>query len=169
VRSYLKPGYKIHISGHSLGGAIAALLSLYLIEDKYGVEKVITFGQPRFTTKDAVARLAFLPILRVVDENDVIPMVPPSTVLDPVYGPYDHVGPEVVLLNGIYYSYLPSHIADRLDVGEFWRDAAIFDLPDHAISRYIERIGQKTAKSQSIAYRDREKYVTEPVQRLALH
>ena len=168
VRNYLKPGYKTYIAGHSLGGAVAALLALYLIEDKYDVEKVITFGQPRFTTKSAVPRLADLPLIRVVDENDVIPLVPPSTVLDPVHGPYDHVGPEVILLDDMYYSYLPSHLAERLSVGEFWRDSAIFDLPDHSISRYVERIGQKTKGSRPIAYRDREKYVTEPKKRLAL-
>ena len=61
------------------------------------VERVVTFGQPRFTTTDGVKRLGFLPLTRVVDENDIVPMVAPSTYTDPQFGPYDHVGAEVIL------------------------------------------------------------------------
>ena len=64
VNPYLKPGYKTYLTGHSLGGAVAALLSVYLIEDGVDVVRVLTFGQPRFTTADGVRRLGFLPLAR---------------------------------------------------------------------------------------------------------
>lgn len=160
VLPYLKPGYQIFITGHSLGGAIAALLGIYLIEDQYKVARIVTFGQPRFTTEKGVSRLGFLPLTRVVDENDIIPMVPPATVLDPVHGPYAHVGPEIILLDGPHYVYLPTHNATRIDIGEFWRDAAIATLEDHKIDHYLERITTKSASSIQVPYNDREKYVT---------
>ena len=76
VRPYLKTGYKTYLSGHSLGGAVAAVLAIYLIEDGVDVVRAVTFGQPRFTTADGVKQLGFLPLARVVDENDIVPMVP---------------------------------------------------------------------------------------------
>ena len=39
VKPYLKPGYKTYVTGHSLGGAVAAILTIYMIED--GVEVVV--------------------------------------------------------------------------------------------------------------------------------
>jgi thioesterase domain-containing protein len=54
LKSHLKPGYKTYVTGHSLGGAVAAILTIYLIEDGVQVERVVTFGQPRFTTTDGI-------------------------------------------------------------------------------------------------------------------
>ena len=50
LKPLLKPGYKTYVTGHSLGGAVAAILAIYLIEEGVKVERVVTFGQPRFTT-----------------------------------------------------------------------------------------------------------------------
>ena len=75
VKPYLRPGYKTYVTGHSLGGAVAAVLAIYLIEDGVQVERVVTFGQPRFTTTGGVKRLGFLPLTRIVDANDIVPMV----------------------------------------------------------------------------------------------
>jgi hypothetical protein len=159
ARPFMKPNYRTYVAGHSLGGAVAAIFAIYAIEDGYKVAKVITFGQPRFTTASGVSKLGFLPILRIVDENDVIPMVPPSTAFDKINGPYEHVGPEVILLEGRNYVYLPSHDATRLDVGEFWRTIGLSDLKDHHMDFYLERIGEKTKSAAQVSYNNREKYI----------
>lgn len=159
VGPYLKKGYRTYVTGHSLGGAVAAILAIYLIEDKQGVERVITFGQPRFTTAKGVDKLQSLPLTRVVDENDVIPLLPPATTLDKAHGPYEHVGPEIILLEGPRYVYLPGHDANRIAIGEFWRSAGVADLKDHKIDKYIARIAAKRAGAQQVAYNEREKYV----------
>jgi triacylglycerol lipase len=57
LKSHLKPGYKTYVTGHSLGGAVAAILAIYLIEDGVQVERVVTVGQPRFTTTDGEVRI----------------------------------------------------------------------------------------------------------------
>lgn len=159
AKPYLKTGYRTRITGHSLGGAVAAIVGIYAIEDGYRVEKIVTFGQPRITTAAGVSRLNFLPLMRVVDENDVIPMVPPALALDKKYGPYEHVGPEVILLDGPRYVFLPSHDANRIDVGEFWRNIAIADLKDHKMDNYVSRISDKVSGAIQVTYNDREKYV----------
>lgn len=159
VSPHLKKGYRTYITGHSLGGAVAAILGVYLMEDRHDVEKVTTFGQPRFTTAKGVDKLGALPLTRVVDENDIIPMLPPSTKLDKAHGPYEHVGPEIILLEGPRYVYLPSHDANRLSYGEFWRSMGIADLKDHKMDLYIARIAAKRAGAQQVTYNEREKYV----------
>ena len=161
ARLYLKRGYKTYVTGHSLGGAVAALVAIYATEDGFIVERVITFGQPRFTTAAGVARLR-LPIIRVIDENDVVPMLPPATATDPNFGPYEHVGPEVILLQGQRYVYLPAHDANRLSIGEYWRSIGIADLADHKMDKYVNRLVNKINGAVEVAYNQREKYIGLP-------
>ena len=158
VKPYLKPGYKTYLTGHSLGAAVAAILAIYLIEDGVSVERVVTFGEPRFTTTDGAKRLQFLPLIRVVDEYDIVPYVPPSTLFDPRFGPYDQVGPEVILLEGPDFVYLPSHDATRIDLGAFWRLMSLLSVPDHEIRRYLSRTASKTEGAKEVPYDDRRKY-----------
>ena len=136
MKPYLKPNYKTFITGHSLGGAIAALLAIYMVEDDYEVVKVVTFGQPKFTTSAGVERLGFLTITRVVDENDIVPMLPPTTVFNRIHGSYQHIGPEVILLEGPRYVFLPEHDADRISLGELSRSIGLADLADHHMDNY---------------------------------
>jgi hypothetical protein len=166
VKPYLKTGYRTHLSGHSLGGAVASLVALYAIEDGYTVDRVITFGQPRFTTAKGADQIGFLPLLRVVDENDVIPLLPPS-VVNKTYGPYEQVGPEVILLEGPRYVYLASHDASRISVGEFWRNIGIADLQDHHMDNYLLRLSEKVKGAVEVAYNDREKYTARPPKKAA--
>ena len=158
AKPYLQRNYKTYVTGHSLGGAVAALFTIYAIEDGFSVERVITFGQPRFTTAAGAQRLR-LPLIRVIDENDIVPMLPPATEADPEFGPYEHVGPEVILLQGQHYVYLPAHDATRIDVGEFWRSIGIADLPDHKIDHYVSRIADKINGAVEVTYNKRDKYV----------
>jgi len=160
AQPYLKNGgYQTYLVGHSLGGAVAAILGIYMIEDGYKVDKIYTYGQPRFTTSKAVAQLGFLPLLRVVDENDVVPLLPPGSVVNKQYGIYEQVGPEVIVLSGPDYVYLPSQIATELSLGEFWRDLNVADLKDHKLDNYIRRIEDKITVSREVAYNSRENYI----------
>lgn len=159
AQPYLKNGYQTYLVGHSLGGAVAAILGIYMIEDGYKVDKIYTYGQPRFTTSQGVAQLGFLPLLRVVDENDLVPLLPPGMMSNKKYGPYQQVGPEVILLDGPDYVYLPNQAASELSLGEFWRDLHVADLKDHKLDRYIRRIEDKITGSREVAYNARENYI----------
>jgi len=87
-------------------------------------------------------------------------MVPPATATDPRFGPYEHVGPEVILLEGRNIVYLPSHDANRLSLGEFWRSISFADLKDHEMKKYLRRIAAKTKGTTEVPYNEREKFVS---------
>lgn len=159
MKPYLKQDYTTYITGHSLGGALAVLLALHMTEDGYKVDKIVTFGQPKFTTTDGVQKLGFLKLTRVVDENDVIPMLPPTTIVNRVYGVYEHAGPEIILLEGPRYVFLPTHDADRISIGEFGRSLNIADLKDHHMDNYLSRLSAKANGAVAVSYDEREKYV----------
>ena len=46
------PDYTVHLTGHSLGGAIAAITMMRLKSARIKVGWTITFGQPKVTTLD---------------------------------------------------------------------------------------------------------------------
>ncbi len=159
MKPYLRPGYKTYVTGHSLGGAVAALLSIYLIEDGVAVERVVTFGQPKFTTTEGVKKLGFLPLTRVVDENDVVPLLPPSSPFVPASARYDHVGPEVILLGGHYFVWLPALDATPIALGELRRSISFADVPDHYIQHYLTRIAAKFKDATEVAYDEWERFI----------
>lgn len=159
MKPYLKQDYTTYITGHSLGGALAVLLAIHMTEDGYKVDKIVTFGQPKFTTTDGVQKLGFLKLTRVVDENDMVPMLPPTTIVNRLYGVYEHAGPEIILLEGPRYVFLPTHDADRISIGEFGRSLNIADLKDHHMDNYLRRLSAKANGAVEVSYDSREKYV----------
>jgi hypothetical protein len=166
MRPRLSKQLKTYVTGHSLGGAVATLLAFYLIEDGYDVGRVVTFGQPRFTTAIGVRsgdlRALSRVLVRVVDENDVVPMLPPGSERTGNFGPFEHIGREIILLDGLYYVDLPNHTADRLSVDESWREWASSRLRDHHMANYLARLSTKSAGAVPVPFEDREKFVTKP-------
>jgi hypothetical protein len=152
----LKKGYSTYLVGHSLGGAIASIVGLYAIEDGHAVKKITTFGEPRFTTAQGASQLSFLPLLRVVDEYDIVPLLP--TADNGKFGDYEQVGPEVILLEGPYYVYLSAPVAREVSVGEFWRDMKLANLQDHKMAAYEARIAAKLKGSKQVPYDARKRY-----------
>ena len=49
LKPLLKTDYRIRTTGHSLGGAVALILAMYLDVDQFDIDHVITFGQPKVT------------------------------------------------------------------------------------------------------------------------
>ncbi len=74
----LNPTYKTTITGHSLGGAIAIILGMYLDGFGHPETDVITFGQPRITNKSGATKYKEFPFQRVVIAADLIPHLPPG-------------------------------------------------------------------------------------------
>jgi len=89
------PGYQVAITGHSLGGATAALTALDLMEAGIvGPDNLhlITFGAPKVGNQAWAEQIeAKLPnAVRVVHDRDVVPHVPLTNVL-----PYSQYGQEI--------------------------------------------------------------------------
>jgi len=143
ILPYLTPKAKVCLTGHSLGAAIATLLMMYLHHDGFIVEHSINFGQPKVTNKQGVAAYNFLPLTRIVNDEDIVPLLPPTTLLDSIHGLYAHLGDEVILLNKCYYHYLDEHSAEQKSVGNFWHNLGHESLKDHLMKNYLKSIRDK--------------------------
>lgn len=141
MKPHLRKDHSIRVTGHSLGGAIALILGVHIYREGYKVERIVTFGQPKVTDEkvnDQYWRTNpdYKKIVRVVREHDPIPMVPPGRQ-------YGHVGPELILREGQGYVFLDAPVADRLSVGDFWRNMNEVHLKDHSMALYLTNIQGK--------------------------
>nr|WP_237457568.1 lipase family protein [Pseudomaricurvus sp. HS19] len=159
IKPFLEPGYDTVVTGHSLGAAISTLLMLYLHEDGYRLLPSMNFGQPKVTNGAGAEKYDFLPLTRVVDENDVVPDLPPVDLLDSVHGRYEHFGREVVLLPGPFYAYLQQHQAMRESLDSFWDNIGEESVTEHYMVHYLAHIRPKLQREQQINYNDRERYL----------
>jgi hypothetical protein len=146
AKPLLKGGYETRVTGHSYGGAAAAIVLMLLKEDGFKLGQAMTFGQPKVTNRDGVRKYRALPLLRFVNAKDPVPSLPPFelfAVLDE--GPYLHFGPEVVLEDGGKYRYYPEHPSEVASVFSFWenlKNLSIQDVPEHAMTTYLTRVQQ---------------------------
>lgn len=159
ILPYLKKDYPVYLTGHSLGAAIAALLMIYLHEDGYTIKKMINFGQPKFTNKSGVQRYHTLPLTRIVNENDLVPLLPPETLLSALHGIYKHMGDEVILLKEVEYIYLEQHQAGLQKVEGFWDNIDHESVQEHFIANYLTNIDSKLSDAIQVPYADREDYL----------
>ena len=106
VKPYLNSEYKIRTTGHSLGGAIAVILAMYLEQDSaYQLTQVVSFGQPKVTNVSGAAQFNDLPLIRVVTPLDIVPLVPPLSPLQiQEMDIYWHMGEEVILMGNQEYA-----------------------------------------------------------------
>lgn len=97
ILPHLHHDYTTRLTGHSLGGAIASILMLFLAELEFKIERCITFGQPKITDKVGAKKIATMPLIRVVHDDDIVPHLPATTPLTFLHGGYEHFGAKVVL------------------------------------------------------------------------
>jgi hypothetical protein len=158
ITQFLRKDYRTRITGHSLGGAIAVILMKHLQDGGYTVEKVITFGQPKVTNHDGVVALRDSPVLRIVDDRDLVPKLPPLTLLSALHGIYEHFGPEVTLLRDEYFAYQDEQSAEDPLAESFWLNLGDESLDDHHIANYLARIEPKLNGQIEVPYSDRKQY-----------
>ena len=105
MRAYGADKKRIWITGHSLGGAMAAIFGYEcLVDYKLPPSGVVTFGQPRCFDKtlgDLVGKALRGKYVRFVNEMDIVPWLPPPipTTLS-FRDPYVHVGARFRFLAG---------------------------------------------------------------------
>lgn len=85
----------IYVTGHSLGGALATVASASLLKLGFNVQALYTFGQPRvgdviFATE--IGGLMKGKAFRFVNNNDVVPHVPPPWLPWNFFRVYMHLG-----------------------------------------------------------------------------
>jgi esterase/lipase len=159
--------YAINITGHSLGGAEAVIVGAYCYQAGLNVNEIITFGQPKVFDRDGIFKWEHLPLTRVVNETDVVPLVPPVELLY-MFKRYRHFGKMIKLVNDEYYCFLEPAQASGMGVNSFWLNAAKEDfsfldiakeLPDHFMDNYLDNITPKLSGGKEIRWKDRERYL----------
>jgi triacylglycerol lipase len=137
LKPHLKKDYASRVTGHSLGGSVAMIVTGYMQADGFEMDRLVTFGQPKITDDDR--RHTFAITTRVVNDEDVVPMLPPTTLVHK----YRHLGPELVLRDGPKYVYLDTHDSERLSIDVFWRNISNFSESEHHMVNYLANIREK--------------------------
>ncbi len=151
----LKPGYKIRTTGHSLGGAVALILAMYLDADGFDIERVVTFGQPKVTNLPGAMSIQHLDVTRVVTPDDLVPLVPPFDPLDiKNIDIYWHAGEEVLLLDGNQFSVLEG--ADSMLRATKFTQKPLTEnnLIGHNMKHYLEQVRAKLKSPEQVPYRN---------------
>jgi hypothetical protein len=154
VKPYLATGKPIQITGHSLGGAIAVILAMYLKVDDYPLTSVVTFGQPKVTNVSGAERFTGLPLTRVVTLQDIVPLVPPLSPLQiQELDIYWHMGEEVILMGNHQFS-VTSGLKSMLRATKF--TSAIpneKNLTAHKMTTYLELANTLDKKAAEVPYK----------------
>ena len=109
----------IYLTGHSLGGAMAQILSIWYKQDGH-ITQVYTFGAPKIAVG---GWWKFeIPHFRVVYENDPVPYVPPY--------PYKHSG---IMIDVQTLEWVEGGEESRESFGKI-------DARDHSINAYLKEL-----------------------------
>ncbi|MDZ7805362.1 lipase family protein [Thiohalophilus sp.] len=153
VKPLLKPDYTVSTTGHSLGGAVALVLAMYLDLDEGSIDKVVTFGQPKVTNVAGADKFAHLDVYRLVTPEDIVPLVPPLDAMDiNDLDIYWHLGKEVILLADKRYAILEG-LASMMRVANFTQQPLTeSNLQNHQMSRYRSLLESKIDGADRVSY-----------------
>ncbi len=155
VQPFLKPDYAISTTGHSLGGAVALILAMYLDVDDFNTSRVVTFGQPKVTNIAGARKFDHLNVTRVVMPRDLVPLIPPLDAMDiNDLDIYWHLGKEVVLLKNIDYAVLEG-VNSMLRATRFTQEQLTAkNLHDHQIIDYLTMLDKKIPEAKQVSYKN---------------
>lgn len=136
-----KPPPKIMIGGHSLGGALAAMFTYWGLANGLPVTQTYTCGQPAFAGKNTARHFAELRretgcnYFRYVNNNDIVPRVPPNCT---------HEGVELYINSdgkleppGVFQRW--NRVRDRLNgIVENWSLSSGVDVIDSVSDHYCD-------------------------------
>lgn len=126
-------GKRVYVAGHSLGGAVAGLVAVGLQASAklygQGNVRLITFGQPRFSTSSNIKAVLQGEYIRVVNGSDVVARVPKLG--------YTHGGTELYLKNGKGYCIDPDAFEKFIDRATAWQHDRV---TDHGMAGYVRAL-----------------------------
>lgn len=153
IAPFLNKNNSISVTGHSLGGAVAVILGMYLDHDGYSVERIYTFGQPKVTNIPGSVEFSHLNILRFVTPDDLVPLVPP---LDPMdiknIDIYWHLGKEVILYPGPQYSQIGVLSSMMRATKILSKRISEKNLMQHQMLHYLDAIENKLQSAKEVPF-----------------
>ncbi len=145
--------YEISTTGHSLGGAVAVILAMYLDMEQYSLGPVITFGQPKLTNVSGAQAFRHLDITRVVTAQDLVPLVPPMDMMDiKNLDIYWHLGKEIVLLDEHDYALLEGVKSMMRATRIINKTLSHENLAHHKMAGYLEHLERRTEEASLMPY-----------------
>lgn len=150
--------YTINLTGHSLGGAVAAILRLRFEQEKRTLGWTITCGQPKVTTLEGGSKFSTTGIVRMINHRDPIPLVPPNDATE-AHGGYVHFGKALLLLDGPYFVGEGEEVAQNAAVNSFWANLSAETPADHKIANYCATLRKKIGYSEEVLFNDRAQYM----------
>ncbi len=153
VKPALNKDYEVSTTGHSLGGAVAVILAMYLDMDNYTLGPIITFGQPKVTNITGALEFQHLDVTRVVTAQDLVPLVPPLDVMD-IRKPdiYWHLGKEIVLLEEHDYAELEGIKSMMRATKVINTTLSPENLEHHKMAGYLEHVELKSDEATLTPY-----------------
>ena len=153
VKPLLKKDYAINTTGHSLGGAVAVVLAVYLDQDGFQNGQITTFGQPKVTNLKGASSISNLNILRIVTARDLVPLVP---LFDPLdienLDIFWHAGKEIILLDDNEYAVLEGMDA-MLRATRFTQEPLNEEnLQHHRMQLYVAKLTQRIDSAKQVDY-----------------
>lgn len=163
IQPKLNKDFIIKISGHSLGGAVATVLAMYLDINNFSVTRIVTFGQPKVTNFTGSRKFAQLDILRVVTAKDFVPLLPPVDMVDvnltdlnsiSNVGLYWPLGQEIILLDKNEYSFAKG-LDSMLRTTKFLnKQPDMSNLKHHQMTYYLEAIKGRQQNAKWVPYKN---------------
>jgi triacylglycerol lipase len=140
ILNSLKRGYIIHCVGHSLGGALSAILMMMLHEDGFKLGQSYSYGAPKCTNKKGSQKYKDLPIIRVINMGDPVPNLPPTTIFTWANkGIFRHFGETITLLED-GYSFSGEKKSASIWFSSFWAHLFNERMKHHFMKNYIEKL-----------------------------
>jgi len=140
LKMHLVKDMPINVTGHSLGGAIANILAMYMKKKKLPLQKCITFGQPKVTNHKGVWKYRRIPLVRFVHKDDPVPLVPPITFITSRHGFYIQMGAEVHMIGAGQLRCLNRKQSADMRSSMMWDKLDDLDVKDHKAENYIKAI-----------------------------
>jgi hypothetical protein len=140
ARPLLKPGLETRITGHSLGGALALLIGMRLHAEGFPVGRIVTFGQPKVTNEAGVDRFRDLPLLRIVNHDDPVPLLPWETRGAASEGFFRHLGSELWLTDRGTWEFFDEPQAEKYVLTSFAARVGRENPLEHEMARYLAKL-----------------------------
>lgn len=153
ARPLLKPELETRITGHSLGGAIALLIAMRLHTQGFPVSRIVTFGQPKVTNEAGVDRFRDLPLMRIVNHDDPVPLLPWETRGAAHDGLFRHLGSELWLTDRGTWEFFAEPQAERYVLTSFAAHVGRENPLEHEMARYLAKLEALAAAATTQAKR----------------
>jgi len=153
ARPLLRPGLETRVTGHSLGGALALLIAMRLHTEGFPVSRIVTFGQPKVTNEAGVHRFRDLPLLRIVNHDDPVPLLPWETPGAAREGLFRHLGAELRLTDRGTWEFFTEPRAEGFLLTSFAAHVGRENPLEHEMARYLAKIEALAAPAATQATR----------------